>query len=332
MPQKKKKIGIALSGGGAKGSHTVGCLNYIRSTLNPNIQAVSGTSTGSLIATLVATNQWARLNSIYTKVENENIINPTHSLFGLDLGIDVSFLLSAVLGSESVFQTKGLRDTIEKNLSDFTKVKDSKMRVMYTAVELQSGKTRVFNNRDDDVETLKKGMLASANQPALMDPVTIQGKQYVDGGVKEYLPLSALYKEAEDLDYIIAIASSPFVSKEEDHTFTKSTEILARAVSLFGDEIGRNDYLLSRTINIARKVFSYMKTEDLEAELSPDEISWIKGKRYIPTLFITPEDYLPLESLDFNPEKMKKALLQGEKDAKKAIDSFNQKHPGLLGI
>lgn len=330
MAQRKKKIGIAISGGGSLGAHSVGCLNYIRTALNANIKVVSGTSTGSLIGTLIAANKWARLNAIYTQVKNENIIAPRHTLFGLDLGVDISFLLSAITGSESVFNTKGLRDTIEKNLPDFEVIKNSKTMLMYTAVELQSGEAVVFNNRDHDAETLKKAMLASANQPALMDPVTINGKQYVDGGVKDYLPLSALYKESDDLDYIIAIASSPYKPKIEDREFTSSTDILVRAISLFGDEVGKNDWLLSRTINIARKLFDRIDIDTIKKDLTDDEIHWIKNKKYVPTIFINPEEYLKGESLDFNPERMKEMVLQGEADAKKAIDSFELQNPGIL--
>jgi predicted acylesterase/phospholipase RssA len=50
----KPRIGLALSGGGAKGAFTVGVLKVIDQLLDPApYPAISGTSTGSLVGTLL---------------------------------------------------------------------------------------------------------------------------------------------------------------------------------------------------------------------------------------------------------------------------------------
>lgn len=317
------KIGIAISGGGSKGAFNVGVVNALRTLLNPDFSIVSGTSTGSLIGTLIATRQFQLMNAVYSGVNTEDIVTSRHKLFGIDLGVELSLLISAIAGSESVFTTEGLQGIIDRNIPNFQKVKDSQSLLLYTATELQSGMSRVFDNRTLDPQELRNALVASANQPTLMEPIKIQGKQYVDGGVTEYLPLSAIFKreESQDLDLIISTTSSPLEPEYVQEDYTSSLDILGRTLEIFGAEIASGDLIAARAINIARKLYRHVCTEnytkwsqaDAKNILTEEEESWIEGKKSIPVIHINPTRHITeMTSLDFDPDKMSALIKEGE--------------------
>jgi predicted acylesterase/phospholipase RssA len=93
------RIGLALSGGGAKGAFTVGALKVIRQKMpgsNPTFPVISGTSTGSFVGTLLAINDFTALVEIYSKVQTKNIVNPHHALVASLLGPEAVLFAAAV--------------------------------------------------------------------------------------------------------------------------------------------------------------------------------------------------------------------------------------------
>ena len=320
------KIGVAISGGGSKGAHSVGVINAIRTLLNPEFSIVSGTSTGSLIGTLIATRQWQRLNAIYSNVKTSDIVKPRHDILGIDLGVEISFFVSAITGSQSIMTTDGLQNLIDSTIPDFEVVKGSQTLLLYTATELQSGKAVAFDNRITDPKDLRDALVASANQPTLMEPITIKGKQYVDGGVTEYLPLSQIFKrpESDELDLIISVASSPLEAPPVEEKYKESLAILGRAIELFGAEVASGDVLSARAINIARSLYDAICNKTnlglSDLGITKEEEIWISNKKQIPTLTITPTRHIDeMTSLDFDPKKMKNLIKEGERDARNAL-------------
>src|SRR6266705_5091786 len=98
------RIGLALSGGGAKGAFTVGALKVIRQKLGDSpFPVISGTSTGSLIGTMLTVNDWTTLVDIYSKVQTENIVNPHHALVASILGPEAVLFAAAVLGGRAIY-------------------------------------------------------------------------------------------------------------------------------------------------------------------------------------------------------------------------------------
>jgi len=195
------RIGLALSGGGSKGAFTVGALKVIRQELGAtSVPIISGTSTGALIGTLLAMNDWSTLVDVYSNIRTENIVFPPLDL-SKTTGLEAVFLGAWVLllGRRGIFGTSALEDSIDANV-DFSAVKGSypDTLLIYNTVDLQTGNVRFFNNRDDDRDTLRKALLASSNMPVFTNPVEISDEepgephQYVDGGVREFLPLEAI--------------------------------------------------------------------------------------------------------------------------------------------
>jgi NTE family protein len=324
------RVGLALSGGGSKGAFTVGALKVVRQQLGvTQFPVISGTSTGSLIGTMLATNDWSTLVDVYSNVKMENIVNPNHALVASIAGTEAVLFAAAVLGGRSIFDTSALRATIKANV-DFEAVKAAfpGTLLIYNAVDLQTGEAVTFNNRDHSAKVLADGLMASANMPVLMEPIeiTINGAthQYVDGGVREFIPLSAVFDSDIDVDYILAIATSPIAAETHDAPFDKITDILKRTINLMDTEVGLNDYygaleydtILQMIDNAAAAGVS--KTTLLKKIPTPVR-QHFKEKRAVDVILIAPAEYIDIDALSFEPSKMRAAMKLGVTAATKAL-------------
>ncbi len=326
----KPRIGLAISGGGSKGAFNVGALRAIDAGLSAfPYPVISGTSTGALIGTMLTTNDFTKLVKIYSTVKTDQIVTPNHPLVAGLLGIKVVLFASAVVGGQSIFDTTPLENTIKDNV-DWATVKRNaaKTLLIYNTVDLRSGKTVTFNNKDHSERTLAKALLASANMPVLMPPVRLKRGQrheeLVDGGVTEYLPLRAVFSSGIELDHIIALSTSPLVAKMQDSHFENIVEILGRTVDIFGTEIGKDDYHGALEFNTILKIIENAEAAGVSRQrilkgIPQNVRTRLKDKRYVPITFIGPNKHITMDSLTFDPVAMKKLMKQGFDAAKKVV-------------
>jgi NTE family protein len=326
----KPRIGLALSGGGSKGAFTVGVLRVIDQLLDPTpYPVISGTSTGSLVATLLATNQFARLIEVYSTAETKNIINPNYAFVGGVFGVAGVLVATALLGGRALYDQRALADTIAANV-DFQRIlaQADRTRVIYSTVDLQSGKLVFFNNRDHTAKQLADGLLASASIPVLMNPVSIQLKgnksPYVDGGVREFLPLRAVFDTGIELDHVIAISTSPLAPKRQPHSFNAITQIFGRTIELLNVEVARNDYSGALLFNTLLQMIENAEANGLSRTKILRDIPLtirrrLAGKRSVPVTFIGPDRHIEMNALEFDPAAMRKVMNDGVRVAKRIV-------------
>lgn len=324
-----RRVGLALSGGGSKGAFTVGAMKVVRQELSATeFPVISGTSTGSLIGSLLAVDDWATLVDVYSNVTTKSIVNPHHALVASLAGSEAVLFAAAVLGGRAIFDTAALRRTIRENV-DFARIKAAHPRTLlvYNTVDLQTGEVVAFNNRDHSAKVLLDALMASASMPVLMDPVdiTLAGEthQYVDGGVREFLPLGAVFDSDVDVDVILAIATAPTQPRRRGR-FDGITDILARTVDLLDTEVGANDYggslqydALLRMIDNAAA--AGVSRTALLAGIPETVRRSLKDKRAVPVVLIAPDDHLEMDSLTFEPSAMRAAMKRGIAAAKAAL-------------
>jgi NTE family protein len=324
------RIGLALSGGGSKGAFTVGALKVIRQKFGVDMfPVISGTSTGSLIGTLLATNDFTTLVDIYRNVKTENIVNPHHSLVAGVFGTEAVLFAAAILGGRAVFDSSALAATIHANV-DFAAVKAAfpDTLLVYNTVDLGSGESMTFDNRQHSAAQLEKAVLASANIPVLTDPVEIKAggavHQFVDGGVREFLPLGAVFSSGVEVDAIIAIATSPMGAKPHDAPYDKITEILARTIDILDAEVAKGDYVGTQQMNAMLRMIENAKGAGVPANALlagiPDDVrASLGGKRDVRVILIAPDKHIDVDSLTFDPATMREVMDQGFQTAKKLL-------------
>lgn len=178
----RKKIGIALSGGGARGLSHIGVLEVL-DDLGVNISAVSGCSMGAIVGA-------AYCAGVDLK-EIEKFISSTDWK---------SFLLFSVfsLSKSGIINERKVDDVLKRFLGDKT-FKDCKKEFCCVAVDILSGEKVVLKDG-----SLREAVRASISVPGIFPPLCKDKYFLVDGGVLEPLPTESI----KELGANFIIASS----------------------------------------------------------------------------------------------------------------------------
>ncbi|MCC3144620.1 patatin-like phospholipase family protein [Halanaerobium sp. Z-7514] len=198
---RKKKIGIVLAGGGARGFAHLGVLKALE---EKGIRAdlISAVSAGSIVGAFIAAGK---------KPEEIMEIMKENDFF------DYAKVTLPINGLMSL-------DNLNKNLEEHLeaeKISELKIPLYIAASNLVTGKIKYFKEGD-----LSKIVQASSSIPVLFSPVEIEGDLYVDGGLLDNLPVEPL-KDQSDL--IIAINIMPI---EKTRKLDNLVEIAVRTFQL----------------------------------------------------------------------------------------------------
>ncbi|HKC23745.1 MAG TPA: patatin-like phospholipase family protein [Thermoanaerobaculia bacterium] len=235
------KTALVISGGGSKGAFAVGVLQHLVLDLGIRFDLVAGTSTGSAIAPLVVTDEVDELVRIYSSVSTPDVLTARP-------------VAAAFLDNDSLFDSHPFWNLLGATMtaSRVATVMSSQIQMFITTVNLRSGQVVHFQTGPDSDpspesvvvrvttrDQLMHAILASADEPALMPPVTMTTPgappgQYVDGGVRSVLSSRiALDNGATDL-YLIVLSPE---NDDNDKDFPKLPGILLRTIDLFQEEI-----------------------------------------------------------------------------------------------
>ncbi len=216
------KIGLALSGGGARGFVHIGLLKVI-DEVGLEVDYIAGTSFGALVGSLYSLGYSGKeiedmfLNEDYTsifsdKIERGDLYIEDKRWFDygnvsleIDKNMNVSIPLSIISGNNIVLiLSKYLARSMYYNDFDSYPIP-----FRCVATNLENGQSVEFTDGD-----LISAVRASMAFPSVLEPFEVDGELYVDGGVKANLPVDTALSMGAD--YIIANkASSPLRAKED---------------------------------------------------------------------------------------------------------------------
>ena len=212
-------IGLALSGGGAKGMAHIGVLEALKD-YGIKIDYIAGTSSGSIIAALYVAG--------YTPNEMLNLVNRNKEQI-VDIDKNVGFKLIGSLINKKV-SIKGFikGNKLEKLLRYVLKnkgiedISDVSMPIAISTVDLNTGEIVYFWNNKEEVLNHNRSCLiqeyaqyddipsycehgelasiirASCSVPGVFVPKKIDENYYVDGGVRVNTPVEVLRKMGAD--------------------------------------------------------------------------------------------------------------------------------------
>lgn len=179
------KIGIALSGGGARGFAHLGVLKALEE-MNIKVASVTGTSAGSIVGAFYAYG--------YEPEEILGIISGT----GILKSVRPAWSWTGFLSLD------GFREVLKKYLPE-NSFESLKLPLTIAATEIRLGKIVYFSKGE-----LITPIIASSSIPAVFNPVTFEGNVYIDGGIMDNLPVRPLIGKC---DFIIGVHTNPVSQK-----------------------------------------------------------------------------------------------------------------------
>jgi len=186
------QLGIALSGGGAKGFCHAGVLKALEENgIKPDVLA--GVSAGAVVAALYADGYSPdSIIGLFQHARYRNYIR-----FGFSDG-----------GFFSMDGFKAFLDTVLRAKT----FEELAIPLRVVATDLDKGQSVVF-----DKGNLVDALVASCSVPILFTPYTIDGVNYVDGGVLQNLPAFAIRK---DCKVLLGVSTGPMKNSSYEKTIS----------------------------------------------------------------------------------------------------------------
>ena len=232
VPKPAPKIALVLGGGAARGFAHIGAIKALEAQgIVPDL--IVGTSAGAVVGALYAAgNGGFELQKLAIQMEEGQVSDWSLPDRGVIRGEALQNFINQAIGQRP----------LEKLPRLFAAV----------ATDLQSGEAIVFRTGNTGM-----AVRASSSVPGVFQPVKINGREYVDGGLVSPVPVEA----ARDMgaDFVIAVD----ISDQPQNGSTKSTiDVLLQTFALMGQSIGR--YELRDADVVIRPQISGLKATDFQ--------------------------------------------------------------------
>lgn len=204
-PSKPYRIGLTLSGGGAKCMAQVGLLQYLKEQhIEPDI--VSGTSAGAMVGALYCGGYApADILEIFISTRLFNLRNFAFNKMGLIDSRKISIALKPYFLEDSF---EALSKPLHVAVTDLNHA---------VGVEFSTGR-------------LCKALAASSAYPAMFTPVKWDDALYADGGIINNYPLNLIHHLCE---HHIGMSLAPLTTYATEH-FENTFDVMDRVFQIYG--------------------------------------------------------------------------------------------------
>jgi len=237
---QRPKVGLVLSGGGAKGMAHVGVLKVLEEVGMP-IDYIGGTSMGSIVGGLYAAGYSAnQIDSIIHTINWEYLLSDAISRRELSITekhekdrfkLSFPFSRKGIKLPEGIIRGQHVESEFEKLTSPVYNIRDFNqlpIPFLCVAVDIESGDKVVFKEG-----SLSDAMRASMSIPSVFVPMEIDGHKYVDGGITDNFPVAEVIKMGADIIIGVDVGHGSQGKKESnlitllaDVIFMSSTKVM----------------------------------------------------------------------------------------------------------
>lgn len=221
ITKQTPKIGLVLSGGGAKGLAHIGVLKVIDS-LNIKIDYIAGTSMGAIVGGLYAAGYSGKqLDSIFKNLNTEALVQdytPRKSksfrtkkndeIYAFTLPFN-KFKIELPTSLSRGMYNFNLFSKLLLPISDTTDFKDLSIPFFCIATNIETGEEVIL-----DKGNLAQALVASGAIPSLYNPKEINGVLLLDGGLVNNYPVKRLKEKG--INYIIGIDVQASLKKAKE--------------------------------------------------------------------------------------------------------------------
>jgi len=251
------KVGVVLSGGGAKGMAHIGALKVIEEA-GVQVDYIGGTSMGAIVGALYASGYSAsELDSLFRNTDLADLIQDNYprgaksfyekedsERYALTLPFNdfkITFPQGLSGGQNIYNELVGLLYHV-RNVRNFEKLP---IPFFCIATDIETGGEVVL-----DSGYLPEAIAASGSLPSLFEPIEVNGRILIDGGVLNNYPVEEL--KARGADIIIGVDVQHGLRDREE--LLSATEILLqinnfRTVGAMKDKAGLTDIYIKPDID-----------------------------------------------------------------------------------
>ncbi len=304
-PAATPRIGLALSGGGARGIAHVGVLKVLDEMRIP-ISCVTGTSMGAIVGGTFAAGRTPQdMEKLVIAADWETIfrdapprkeiavrrkVDDYFPLFRPEFGVKDGGLAlpKGIIAGVSIETFFRELSTPAFGTSNFNQL-PIPFRAM--ATDIETGESVVL-----DHGSLAQAMRASMSVPGAIAPVEIDGKLLVDGGIANNLPINEARKLCGDVIIAVNISTPPLRRDE----ITSALSVTAQLINFLGKQtvdqqiksLGPNDVLISPDLGDI-SAGSFDRSKDA-IKIGEDATRALSGK--LSRYSVSPEEYAALRS------------------------------------
>ena len=234
--KRAPRVGLALGGGAARGFAHVGVIQVLEEAgIRPDL--VAGTSAGSMVAALYASGRnGSQLQRTAETMDEATFTDWTLPLFSRGM-------LRGDALARYVHQQVGGR-----------RIEDLPMPLGILATDLQSGQGVLFERGD-----IATAVRASSAVPGLFQPVSITGREYVDGGLVAPVPVRQARQMGAELVIAVDISQQPEANAPGD-----VFQILLQTFSIMSKSINSLE-LLGSNLVVVRPALNGVSGADFAA-------------------------------------------------------------------
>lgn len=234
--KRKLRIGIALGGGSLHGVAHVGALRAFAER-GLEFDCIAGSSAGAIIGVLAA----ARL--------------PPARIDTIVRGVEWPGLASFAWSGKGLMRHDKLRSLIDEALGN-RRIEHLPVAFAAIATDLSNGSRVVIRSGSPGT-----AVSASSSVPIIFEPVTIDGRELVDGGLTEPVPVIAVREMGADIVIGVDVAYRP-----GEESFSGFTGIALQAMHIMGNAL-ITEQIRRADIPIRMNVHQWIGREDSHDQL-----------------------------------------------------------------
>ncbi|WP_407268174.1 patatin family protein [Radiobacillus sp. PE A8.2] len=269
-----EQTGLVLEGGGMRGTYTAGVLDYFHDE-DITFPYVIGASAGASVGSSYISRQRGRNYKVLVEYgEHPEYISfkrwfKNKELFGMDFIFDILPKKLVPFDFETFFETK--------------------IKFVVGATDITTGEAVYFNefhNQNDLLQVIR----ASSSLPLLAPSIHIQGKELLDGGIADPIPIQPSINAGNKKHVVVLTRNPGYVKKAMKFS-----------------------WLFSRTYKDHPKLIKAIATRHLKYNQTIAKIEEMEKNGEV--LVIRPQAPLHVSRIERNREKLHALYLQGYKEA-----------------
>ena len=261
------KLGLALSGGGIRGIAHAGVLKALEEN-NIKIDAIGGTSSGSIIATLYAMGYSPYYIYILFKKYAKDLVNQNSISKVTSIG-------NFMANKKGNFQGFYTGEEIENGFNNIAlrkgvkKISDIKMPIVIPTVDVQDSKKYIITNKIPEKSSpnteyinnidIGKAIRASSSFPVVFSPCEYNKHRFLDGGILDNFPTTEVKKQGVDKTITVN-----FKADDIDEN-SNIMDIVMRTIDIMGNKISEENISNSdMVLTIQTDKTGLLETEKLD--------------------------------------------------------------------